>query len=144
MQKDFAFGIIPYYQDGNKVLFLLTQHALGHWSFPKGHPEEKETPAQTAQREFEEETGILNYQVDENTQFKEEYYPQKDGQILHKTVIFFPAKTSTKKVNLQAEEVIDHSWLEYKMALEKLTFNNTKKILKQVKKYLLAKIDQLG
>ena len=91
---------------------------------------------ETAQREFEEETGIVQYQVDESKIFQEEYYPQQDGEVLHKTVIYYPAWVSDKKVVIQEEEVTDYGWFEYKEALNKITFSGSKKILRKVKKYL--------
>ena len=136
MKKDFSYGLVPMYKDGDKVEFLLTQHIEGHWAFPKGHAEGKESPLETAQREFEEETGIVQYQVDESKIFQEEYYPQQDGEVLHKTVIYYPAWVSDKKVVIQEEVVTDYGWFEYKEALNKITFSGSKKILRKVKKYL--------
>ena len=136
MKKDFSYGLVPMYQDGDQVEFLLTQHTEGHWAFPKGHAEGDESPLESAQREFEEETGIVQYQVDESVKFQEEYYPQQDGEVLHKTVIYYPAWVSDKKVNVQAEEVTDYGWFEYREAMKKITFPGSKKILRKVKKYL--------
>ncbi len=137
MKKDASFGLIPMYKDEDRVEFLLTQHIEGHWAFPKGHAEGNEIPLESAQREFEEETGIRQYQVDETTTFSEEYYPKKDGEILHKTVIYYPAWVSDKQVKVQEEEVADYGWFEYKDALDKITFSASKKVLRAVKKYLL-------
>ena len=136
MNKDFSFGLVPMYKDGDKIEFLLTQHILGHWAFPKGHSEGNESPLESAQREFEEETGIIAYQVDENVTFSEEYYPKIDSQIWHKTVVYYPVWVSDKKVQIQEEEVIDYGWFEYKEAMEKITFAGSKKVLREVKKYL--------
>jgi bis(5'-nucleosidyl)-tetraphosphatase len=136
MRKDFSFGLIPMYQYGEQLLFLLLQHLEGHWAFPKGHPEEDESSLETAQREFEEETGIVLYSVDENQIFSEEYYPQVNGEILHKTVKYYLAKVSERKVTPQAEEVKDYAWLSYRDALERITFAPSKKILKEAWKYL--------
>ncbi|NJO79196.1 MAG: NUDIX domain-containing protein [Cyanobacteria bacterium RM1_2_2] len=61
--QDLSFGIVPLLQQNGEHLFLLVQHQAGHWSFPKGHAEADETPLQAACREFEEETGITDYQL---------------------------------------------------------------------------------
>ncbi len=140
MQKDTSFGLVPMYRDGDKIEFLLTQHILGHWAFPKGHAEKEESPLETAQREFEEETGIMQYRVDESIIFQEEYYPQQDGQTLHKTVTYYPAWVGDKKVKTQESEVADYGWFEYKQAMKKITFSGSKKILREVKKYLFSSI----
>ncbi len=136
MKKDFSYGLIPMYRDGDSVEFLLTQHIEGHWAFPKGHAEENESLLETAQREFEEETGVVQYRVDESKTFQEEYYPQQDGEVLHKIVIYYPAWVSDKKVKIQESEVADYGWFEYKEALKKITFSGSKKILREVKKYI--------
>lgn len=142
MKKDVAFGLIPLYRAGDKVEFLLVHQVAGHWAFPKGHANtaRAETPLATAQREFEEETGITQYRVDEETSFQEEYYPQKDGQIYHKTVTYFPAWVSNKQVKPQNSEIQDFAWLEYAPAREKITFPEAKRILKQAKKYVQQKL----
>lgn len=140
MTKDFSFGIIPFYRSPQHLEFLLVQHQAGHWAFPKGHPENGESPLQTAQREFEEETGVTLYQVDEETTFSEEYYPQKDGQILHKTVTYYPAEVGDKKVVMQEEEIQAYAWLSCKEALKKITFAPSRKILKEVRKYLESEV----
>ena len=136
MKKDFSYGLIPIYQDQDQVEFLVIQHVAGHWAFPKGHSEQGETPLATAQREFEEETGLKNYRVEAEQSFIEEYYPTKDGEVLHKTVTYFPAFVENKGVKIQESEVKDFAWLEYKPALEKITFAGSKKMLKETRKYL--------
>lgn len=137
MKKDASFGVIPIHRDGQDIELLLIQHVAGHWGFPKGHAKGDEAPLETAQREFEEETGILQYQVDENMSFQEVYYPQKDGEILHKTVTYYPAKVSQKQVTMQVEEIADYGWFSYKDAVKRMTFPAGKKLLRKVKKYLL-------
>ena len=136
MKKDASFGLVPMHKDGDVIEFLLIQHTKGHWAFPKGHAEREESFLETAQREFEEETGIMQYQVDNSIIFQEEYYPQKDGQIFQKTVSYYPAWVSDKKVVIQESEISDCGWFEYKEAIQKITFAGSKKILREVKKYL--------
>lgn len=136
MDQDYAHGLIPLYRAGDQIEFLLIQHIEGHWAFPKGHAEGNESPLAAAQREFEEETGIMNYQVDDEVTFSEEYYPQQNGQILHKIVTYYPAWISDQYVTIQAEELQDYAWLEYRPAQGKMTFPSGKKILRQVKKYI--------
>jgi bis(5'-nucleosidyl)-tetraphosphatase len=139
MRKDASFGVVPMHKDADVVEFLLIQHIEGHWSFPKGHAEGNESALETAQREFEEETGILQYQVDEETSFQEEYYPQKNREIYHKIVIYYPAWVGNKQVKVQAEEVADYGWFSYKEAMMKMTFPAGKKVLREAKKYLMEK-----
>lgn len=142
MQQDFSYGIVPLLQtEDNTVLFLLIKHQVGHWAFPKGHAEGDETPIQSAQREFEEETGVTNYTVDETIHFEEQYYPTKNGQVLNKTVTYFPAWVQDRRVIPQVSEIANYAWLPYTEALQRMTFPPGKKLLRQVKKYLVAYLD---
>lgn len=136
MKKDQAFGLVPVYKDGEKLLFLLTRHVLGHWAFPKGHPEGAETPLQTAKREFEEETGITDYEVDDSISWQEHYFPVVNGEKLDKTVIFYLGLVNDQTVNIQEAEVQDYGWFSYEEALERLTFDEGRKVLQQANKYL--------
>ena len=60
----------------------------GHWAFPKGHVEKKETEPETALREIKEETGL---KVELDTGFREmvTYSPKPN---VMKDVIYFAAK----------------------------------------------------
>lgn len=134
--KDEAFGIIPilHHPEGNQ--FLLIQHWAGHWGFPKGHPEAGETPLTAACREFEEETGVQAYEVIEGATFLEQYYFTKDKKTIEKTVIYFPAWVKSKEVTCQEKEIQNYCWLTFEAALEKLTFAQGKRLLRQVQAYL--------
>jgi bis(5'-nucleosidyl)-tetraphosphatase len=136
MEKDFSYGIIPLYKDEEGIEILLIQHTEGHWGFPKGHAEAGETPLEAARRELQEETGISKYGIDGTTVFQEEYYLTKNSQVLHKTVVYYPAWVTDKKVVPQPEEVKDIGWFSLIDAQEKVTFDGAKKILKKVKAYL--------
>lgn len=52
-------GIIIARRDEGRWLFLLLR-AYSYWDFPKGLPEEGETPFQAALREVREETGLVD------------------------------------------------------------------------------------
>ena len=63
--KEVAFGVVPIFvpevdqkpTGAVRPQYLLIQHVLGHWGFPKGRPEAGEKGSETAAREFAEETG---------------------------------------------------------------------------------------
>lgn len=112
--------------DGEKVLVL--QQTAGHWGFPKGHVEENETEIETAKREIKEETGI---EVDINSQYRyTEKYSPAEG--IEKEVIYFIANKLGGEIKPQEEEVIQIEWLGFEDALNILTYQNSKEILKKV------------
>ena len=134
--KDEAFGIIPILHQPEGNQFLLIQHWAGHWGFPKGHAEAGETPLMAACREFEEETGVQAYEVIEGASFLEQYYFTKNKQTIEKTVTYFPAWVKSTAVTCQDKEIQNYCWLPFETALEKLTFAQGKRLLRQVQAYL--------
>ena len=116
--------------DGGKILVI--QQAEGHWGFPKGHVEAGETEIQTAIREIKEETNY-DVEVNENFRYVETYSP-KEG--VEKDVVFFVAKKVAGDMRPQEEEVQNILWLTYEETLEKLTYENSKEILKKAWKDL--------
>lgn len=65
IQKADAYGGILLTRDGKILLREPTNHFDGYvWTFAKGKPSVGDTPAQTALREVEEETGFLAEIVD--------------------------------------------------------------------------------
>ncbi|MBR2241366.1 MAG: NUDIX domain-containing protein [Clostridia bacterium] len=114
--------------DEDKVLVI--QQVKGHWGFPKGHVEDGETEVQTAIREIKEETN-LDVEIDETHRYVERYSPEEG---VEKDVVFFIAKKIGGEVKVQEEEVKDTEWLLPKDAMERLTYETSKVILKKVMK----------
>lgn len=112
--------------DGDKVLVI--QQVKGHWGFPKGHVENGETEVQTAVREIKEETNLI-VEIDESKRFVEHYSPEEG---IEKDVVYFVAKKIGGEIKVQEEEVKDTDWLTPTEAMERLTYENSKNILRQV------------
>ncbi|NLP48950.1 MAG: NUDIX domain-containing protein [Clostridiales bacterium] len=129
-------GAVVYRLIRGRVRFLLIKNKRSmHWGFPKGHVEANETPRQTAIREVFEEVGL---EIDLLPEFESqsEYVIQKK---IKKCVTLFLAKTAQKTTKIQEEEIGDYAWLEYDKALERLRFENDRRILKQAAQYLREK-----
>lgn len=61
--KKRSYGMIPVaIAEKGEPLFLVLR-AYRNWDFPKGGPDEDETPLDTAIREFREETGIAEFEM---------------------------------------------------------------------------------
>lgn len=121
---------------GGPVFLLLEYGPGGHWDFVKGKVEPGETEEQTVLRETAEETGIGDLRLREG--FRESilyYYRRPNGVTARKTVTYFIGETATERVVLSHE----HSkfvWLPLEKALEKVTFDNARRVLKAAAKEL--------
>ena len=123
----------------NKILLLKystndAQGEGGHWDFPKGHVEPNETEIGTALRELEEETGISKVEIIADFRHSISYTFSRRSESISKEVIFFLASTVEKRVTLSHEH-IDYAWLDFNNALEKLTYENARQILKKALPY---------
>lgn len=129
-------GVILYREENNKQLFLLLNYPTGHWDFIKGKIEINETLHQTAIRETEEETGIVDLDFIHSFEEKINYNFTFNKTLIHKEVVFFLAKTNTKNVTL-SDEHLDYLWLEFDESVKKITYDNAKNVLIKAKNYLL-------
>lgn len=136
MINEKSCGAIVYHQQKDQINYLLIRHVNGgHWAFPKGHVEPAEKENQTALREIREETGL---DVDINTDFREVVaYTPKEGY--WKEVVYFLAESEEIHVQQQIIEVTDFAWLSYDEALNQLTYDNDRHLLKKASDYLSEK-----
>jgi len=138
-KKDFSVGIVPLYRDSRGVIHAcLVLHASGHWAFPKGHQNEGESEKGTALRELTEETGIKDIKLDDKT-FNEYYTFEKDGVKYDKTIKYFFGFVSEMSSSIPEEfkhEIADVVWLPYEKALERSTFHETQKTLRDIVSYV--------
>ncbi len=106
---------------------LLIRHAWGkHISFPKGHMEPGELESQTAEREVFEETGI-RVKVDRRYRAENRYNIRSDIQ---KLVVVFAAVTHQEQIIPQPEEISEAGWYPVDEALNRLTYERDRKILR--------------
>ena len=131
--EEHSYGVVPYREEGGRVLFLLVLHHAGHWAFPKGHGEGSESELETARREFEEETGVKDYEI-ENIAFTERYMVPRRPPI-QKTVKYFLGRVRDPHFKIQVEEIADAAWLAFDEAMAKMTFEEGRKILIQAKSH---------
>lgn len=133
---DQSFGIIPIWCEANRHKVLLIQHHAGHWGFPKGHADPGESALDAACRELTEETGITEYRVLTERPFWERYTFTKRGQLIGKTVCYFPAIVYSESVLCQASEIRAYAWLSFEEAATQLSFRGGRQVLAQVQQYL--------
>lgn len=137
MNYEKSCGAVVYRTINDKREYLLIFNkkggAKGHWGFPKGHVEGKETELQTAQREILEETGI---ETELDTDFRAvSTYSPREGVM--KDVVYFTAQVKAPEITLQTSEVTDFMWADYETALRTLT--HSEGILEKAEAYLRLK-----
>lgn len=120
------------FRDGE---FLLLHYDAGHWDLPKGHIEKGETDQQAALRELEEETGITDVEIVPGFFHRINYFFKRDGRLISKDVVFFLAKVKDNRIKLSFEHK-NFDWLPFTEALNKLTFNSAREVLKKAKAFI--------
>jgi len=128
-------GTVIFRDTPEGILFLLLHYPSGHWDFVKGKMEKGENPLDTVVREAKEETGISDLNFIEGFEENIEYDFQFEGELIHKKVVFYLAKTNTEKIIISHEH-LDFVWLDYKSAFEKTTYQNAKSMLTKANQLL--------
>jgi bis(5'-nucleosidyl)-tetraphosphatase len=145
------FRVVRNDQQREAVEYLLIRYPHGHWEFPRGHVENGETEVQTAFREVEEETGIVESALRIRDDFREyfsfgyrargsekkERIAQKRCLLIRKKAVFYLAEVVGDFRNIElSDEHTDHIWLAYGESQKRLTHGNARKLLKKVHVYL--------
>lgn len=138
-----SVGAIIFHRKYGEVKFLLIQYPHGHWEFARGHMEENETELETMYREIEEETGLKKESLKKIGDFREkikfsyiakgaeseERKKQKRCLAIRKTVVFYLLESSEDKISLSHEHT-NYEWVSGEEAMKRLTFDNSKRIMK--------------
>lgn len=131
MRHEKSCGVITYNRELDK--YLIIRHRGGqHWDFPKGHVEIGETEVETALREVKEETSVEPKLV---KGFKRQIQ-YTAGKYIEKEVIFFLGISNTNEVTIQQKEIEEFKWATFEEALNTLTYDKAKSLLKDAEEYL--------
>ncbi|OLS31781.1 MAG: RNA pyrophosphohydrolase [Candidatus Heimdallarchaeota archaeon AB_125] len=136
MQLETSAGIVIY----NSGRYLLLNYGRSRitenrYGLTKGRIEKNETVMQAALREAYEETGIKDISILEEFQHKITYYFKRGSQKIKKTVVYLIGISSTTDVQISKEHV-GYLWCTYEDALNTLTFENTRKVIRASERYL--------
>ena len=124
MKYEKSCGAVIFKED--KV--LLIKSVKGHWSFPKGHVEGNETELETAHREIFEETN-LKVILNENIRIVINYSPYPG---VTKDVVYFYATYVSGDCQRQVAEVERVDWFDISDAMNLITFESEKNVLKEI------------
>lgn len=140
MRKEKSCGAIVFKrQKSAPVRHLILHYTAGHWDFPKGAQEKNESEEQTAAREIKEETGITDMELVKDFKETVKYFYKNGEETVYKEVVFFLAETNAKEVKISSEH-IGYAWASYDKAYEKLTYNNSKELLRKAAKFMEKQI----
>lgn len=132
MIKEYSYGAVVCKVVNNMFYTLIEYMTLGHVSIPKGHIEKGETPIECAKREIKEET---NLDVEIDTSFSRTItYSPRDG--ISKDVTFylsFLKGSLEQELIIQPSETIKLEWVTFDEAIEKVTHESDKQVLKDFK-----------
>lgn len=135
MIKEKSCGAVVYKYDGEQLLILIEKMQKGHYSMPKGHVESGETEVQTATREIKEET---NLDVNIDTGFRKTitFSPYENCM---KDVVFFVAEYVGGDMTNQECEVSQLMWLPVSEAVDIITHDTDRDVLKAAVDYIESK-----
>lgn len=131
-ELEVSAGGIVFRRDADGVArFLLIRDSYGNWGFPKGHLEEGESPAEAAVRETSEETGLEQVVLQGPIRIIDWHFRFR-GRSIHKYCHFFLLESPSGDPVPQLDEgITDFRWLPLDAALDKLSYDNARGVLKR-------------
>ena len=134
MRYEKSCGAIVFTRQNNEIQYVIICSTGGEYGFPKGHMEPGEDEYATALREIREEVGVAPTII-EGFRMEESYpLPNKPG--VTKKVVYFLAEYADQQLRYQPEELSDVFLMPYEEALRTLTFEGTKKMLREANRFL--------
>eukprot|EP00835_Amoeboradix_gromovi_P004667 NODE_377_length_9768_cov_0.153584.p6 type:complete len:144 gc:universal NODE_377_length_9768_cov_0.153584:6624-6193(-) len=136
MRKEVSIGVVALIRSaGNYKVLLIKQSSGNHWTFCKGHIEKYDkTHLDTASRELLEEVNLTvkEWLLDSKT-FENNYQFERNGITVDKTNVFYVGLVdNVSHLKTQQSEILECTWAEFQFAVDKLTYDTDKQILKDV------------
>ena len=134
MHYEKSCGFVAYKEKDDVRLYLIIRASNGEYGFPKGHVELNETEYETAIRELKEETNV-EVQIINGFRRQIEYkFPNKVDVM--KQSVYFLGRCTEIDVVCQETEVSEVLFVPIEVALELLSFEDTRNILREADMYL--------
>lgn len=126
-----AGGVVLSEQQGTLQVALCGRTREGLWALPKGHPDGKESPLETALREVSEETGL---KVEAGPKVGDIHYPVKSrskpkGRM--KTVLYYLMSPVGGDLSEHDDEFDQVEWFDAADAIRTLTHENEARIVEK-------------
>lgn len=118
---------------------LIIRDPYKNWGLPKGHLERRETEAEAALREVEEETGLTDLVLREELPVIDWYF--RIGDVLvHKFCRFYLMESREGvPVPDETEGISECRWVSFDEALETVTYANAREVIREARKALEAR-----
>lgn len=121
--------IIRYTNDG--PLFLLIRDPYHNWGLPKGHLEPGESAESAARREVAEETGLSGLELIDDVATIDWYFQDRHERV-HKFCRFFLFASASGETQPElGEGISDCIWLPWADALDRITYDNAREVLRE-------------
>lgn len=142
-----AVFVVVYAKNKGKIEYLTLKRKL-HWTgweFPKGGSNKFETKKRAVRREVKEETGFKPVKIqkfDFSGKFKYDRDLKDRPGIIGQDFYLYAAEIKRPpkgKIILDKLEHSDYEWLAYNEAMKKLTWENQRKSLKIVNKWVTGR-----
>lgn len=134
MEKQYSAGGVLV-NEKNQI-YILRNKNRDEWILPKGKLNQGETAFVAAVREIKEETGFLNFRANDMNPIYISHYNFTDkitGTEYDKFSTYYLFKLiDSEKINTKEmeEESLEGDWFDIKDALEKVTHEDTKKVIR--------------
>ena len=134
-----GFFCIIYRKEKNKIQYLLLKRKLHWkgWEFLKGGIEKGESILESLKREIKEETGQKPFNIKKHKLKGKYKYNGKlvdRTKITHQSYVLYSAEIEDVNMKIDKREHSGYRWVDYKKALELLTWPNQKKCLRYFNK----------
>jgi len=120
----------------NKKQILIVKNFIGNWVLPKGTVEKGESLLQTAKREITEETGLVDFKLNNLIPGKI-IRPHYDVGVIKHEYYFIGYSDHKGPLEPQEERHIQSEWFEIDEAINKLIYKEQKEFLINNKKLIL-------
>lgn len=136
-----AGGVVYRRAEGGDFSVLLILDGYGKWGLPKGHIEPGETPEAAAIREVEEETSLRGLRLGGLLRTIDWHF-RSERCLIRKVCHFYLIEAPEgDAVPLEAEGISACEWLPPGIALERISYANTRTVLDAAVAELAARAD---